>query len=64
MSEEIGSLIWTEDDVIYAMESIGIDLTDENIERAIKASTGTNMEYPMEEMNREIFDAVRDEFSN
>lgn len=63
MSKQVEHLIWTQDDVIGAMINDGIEVTDENIERAVNAVEGANMEYAMEIVNEEIFDAVHAEFN-
>jgi hypothetical protein len=63
MSKQVGCLIWTEDDVLGAMEDNEIELTEDNIERAVSAVENANMGYAIQIVNEEIDEVVSSEFN-
>jgi hypothetical protein len=61
MSIPVGNLIWTEDDVFDTLYENGIETSEENIEKAVKAIEKDN-EYIMQFVNEAINGIIFDEF--
>jgi len=60
--EPIANLFWTEDDVIGIMEDAEIELSDWNINRAVRAVNESNLAYVQGNVNAELVEIVSSEF--
>jgi hypothetical protein len=60
--EPVANLIWTEDDVIGIMEDAEIELSDWNINRAVRAVNESNLAYVQGNVNEELVEIVSQEF--
>ena len=60
--EPIANLFWTEDDVIDALEGLEVELTAENIGRAVEAVESERFDEATQYVNERVFDIVSQEF--
>lgn len=58
----LAGLIWCLVDVENAMENAGIELTQENFERALDAVESEDFELETQQINETIYNAVTEEF--
>ena len=56
--------MYTEDDVLDALEDIDVEPTEENIERAIQAIESDGLYEVQQFLNETIHEVVEDEFCN